>query len=340
MDLKLKRERKTKAKGIRKIKWYKLVREEDKKREFKRRVLEDIDIGIEDVQEWWARNAAVIRRHGKELLGETSGIIWEERESWWWEEDIGKVVKDKKEAKKRWEESQSVEDRDRFREKNKVVKKMVAQAKAKAYDDVYNELGTKEGLNKMIKLSKARNKSTKDITHIKQIKDQDGVVLRKEEDIMKRWKEYFEQLLNEENNRLIRGDGQVNIGMVMRFSKQEVLDALKKMKNGKATGPDMIPVEAWKALGDEGVDILYDLMIKILEQEKIPNEWHGSILIPIFKGRGDVQECGNYRGIKLMSHTLKILERMIDARLREEVEIGIKQMGFMKEEEQQMVYFV
>ncbi|XP_066964336.1 uncharacterized protein [Macrobrachium rosenbergii] len=100
MDLKLKRERKTKAKGIRKIKWYKLVREEDKKSEFKRRVLGDIDIGIEDVQEWWARNAAVMRRHGKELLGETSGIIWEERESWWWEEDIGKVVKDKKEAKK------------------------------------------------------------------------------------------------------------------------------------------------------------------------------------------------------------------------------------------------
>ncbi|XP_066965751.1 uncharacterized protein [Macrobrachium rosenbergii] len=258
----------------------------------------------------------VIRRHGKELLGETSGIIWEERESWWWEEDIGKVVKDKKEAKKRWEESQSVEDRDRFREKNKVVKKMVAQAKAKAYDDVYNELGTKEGLNKMIKLSKARNKNTKDITHIKQIKDQDGVVLRKEEDIMKRWKEYFEQLLNEENNRLIRGDGQVNIGMVMRFSKQEVLDALKKMKNGKATGPDMIPVEAWKALGDEGVDILYDLMIKILEQEKIPNEWHGSILIPIFKGEE-------------MSKSV-ILERMIDARLREEVEISKEQMGFMK----------
>ncbi|XP_064110281.1 uncharacterized protein LOC135218067 [Macrobrachium nipponense] len=101
------------------------------------------------------------------------------------------------------------------------------------------------------------------------------------------------------------------------------------MKNGKATRPDMISVEAWKVLGD-GVDILYDLMIKILEQEKIPNEWRGSILIPIFKGKGDVQECGNNRGIKLMSHTLKILERMIDARLREEVQIGKEQMGFMK----------
>ncbi|XP_064080664.1 uncharacterized protein LOC135197533 [Macrobrachium nipponense] len=82
----------------------------------------------------------------------------------------------------------------------------------------------------------------------------------------------------------------------------------------------MIPVEAWKALGDEGVDILYALMIKILEQQKRPNEWCGSILVPVFKGNGDVQECGNYMGIKLMSYTLQILERMIDARLREEVQ--------------------
>ncbi|XP_068247976.1 uncharacterized protein [Palaemon carinicauda] len=255
-------------------------------REFRRSVLANIDIGIEDVQEWWTRNAAVMRRHGEELLAETSGIIWAEEESCWWSEEIEKVVINREEERKRCEESQSREDRERFREKNKVVKKEVAQAKAKAYDDVYNELGIKKGSNKMIKLSKTRNKSTKDITHIKQIKYQDGVVLGKEEGIIKRWKEYFEQLLNEENYRLLREDGQVNIGLVIRFSRQEVINALRKMKNGKATGPDMIPVEAWKALGDEGVDLPYDLMMKIFEQKKVPNEWRGSILIPIFKGKG------------------------------------------------------
>ena len=118
--------------------------------------------------------------------------------------------------------------------------------------------------------------------------------------------------------------------MVIGFSREEVVHALRKMKNGKATGPDLIPVEVWKALGEEGVDILYDLMVKILGQEKIPEEWWESILIPIFKGKGDAQDCSNYRGIKLMSHTLKILERMMDGRLREEVEIGREQLGFMK----------
>ena len=330
MDLKLKRERKSKMKVVRKIRWYRLLKEGEKRREFKRKVLEEIDLGIEDVQEWWRQNASVIRRLGKEQLGETSGRIWEEKETWWWNENIAKVVKEKKEAKKRWEDSHLSEDRERLREKNKEVKKMVAQAKARSYEGVYDELETKEGLNKMIKLAKTRHKSTKDITHIKQIKDENGTVLKKEEDILKRWIEYFEKLLNEENERLIRENGQVNIGMVIRLSRNEVLHALKKMKNGKATGPDLIPVEVWKAIGEEGVDILYDLMVKILEQEKIPEEWRESILVPIFKGKGDVQECSNYRGIKLMSHTLKILERIIDGRLREEVDIGKEQLGFMK----------
>ena len=46
--------------------------------------------------------------------------------------------------------------------------------------------------------------------------------------------------------------------------------------------------------------MLWDLMKGIYEKEKIPTEWRGSVIIPIYKG--DIQDCGNYRGIKLISH--------------------------------------
>ena len=81
---------------------------------------------------------------------------------------------------------------------------------------------------------------------------------------------------------------------------------------------DGIPVEVWKCLGEEGIDMLWDLMKGIYEQEKISMEWRDSVIIPIYKEKGDIQDCGNYRGIKLMSHTMKIWERIIDRRLREE----------------------
>ena len=47
-----------------------------------------------------------------------------------------------------------------------------------------------------------------------------------------------------------------------------------------------------------------------------------STLIPIFKNKGDIQECGNYREIKLTSHTLKIWERVVEGRLREKVMVS------------------
>ena len=61
----------------------------------------------------------------------------------------------------------------------------------------------------------------------------------------------------------------------------------------------------------------------------MPKEWRKSVLVPIFKNKGDVQCCGNYRGIKLMRHTMKLWERVVVKRLRAVVEICEQQYGFM-----------
>ena len=50
---------------------------------------------------------------------------------------------------------------------------------------------------------------------------------------------------------------------------------------------------------------------------------------PMYKNKGDAQCCGNYRGIKLMSHTMKVWKRIIEARLTDKVEISEQQYGFM-----------
>jgi hypothetical protein len=45
----------------------------------------------------------------------------------------------------------------------------------------------------------------------------------------------------------------------------------------------------------------------------MPDEWK-STLVPIVKNKGDIQSCTNYLGIKLMSHTMKLWERVIEHR--------------------------
>ena len=61
--------------------------------------------------------------------------------------------------------------------------------------------------------------------------------------IIGRWKGYFDKLLNEENPRSIFDDGVPNEGLTQGISRDEVKVAISRMKNGKATGMDGIPVE-------------------------------------------------------------------------------------------------
>ena len=65
-----------------------------------------------------------------------------------------------------------------------------------------------------------------------------------------------------------------------------------------------------------GIKFLTRLFNRLLMGERMPEEWRRSVIIPIYKNKGDAQCCGKYRGIKLMSHTIKVWQRIIETRLR------------------------
>ncbi|KAK3553761.1 hypothetical protein QTP70_009181 [Hemibagrus guttatus] len=233
-------------------------------------------------------------------------------------------------AKKKWDMDRTEENRQEYKELQSRVKREVSKAKQKAYDELYTRLDTREGEKDLYRLARQRDQDGKDVQQVRVIKDRDGRVLTSEESVQRRWKEYFEELMNEENEREKRVEGVNSVEQkVDKIRKDEVRKALKRMKSGKAVGPDDIPVEVWKCLGEAAVEFLASLFNRVLESERMPEEWRRSVLVPIFKNKGDVQSCSNYRGIKLMSHTMKVWERVVEARLRKVVEICEQQYGFM-----------
>ncbi|XP_068233537.1 uncharacterized protein [Palaemon carinicauda] len=147
-----------------------------------------------------------------------------------------KKIKMKRNAKKRYDETATEEDKERSRLSEKEV--AVAQTKQQALDNVYEDLDTKESQKKIYKSAKEKNKATKDTTHIKQIKNEDGVVMCSSSYIKGRWKQYFERLLNEENPRSIIADGNPNLGMVRDIDREKIKVTLSKMENGKPMIPD------------------------------------------------------------------------------------------------------
>ena len=59
------------------------------------------------------------------------------------------------------------------------------------------------------------------------------------------------------------------------------------------------------------------------------DEWRRSAVVPIYKKKGDIQNCTNYCGIKLVSHTMKLWERIVEQRLKQKTKISENQIGFM-----------
>ena len=150
-----------------------------------------------------------------------------------------------------------------------------------------------------------------------------------EAEIKKRWGDYFEEQMNSENDRVRRLVNPAEEIEVPQVNEEEVLAAAKGMKRSNAVGTDNIPIEAWKAMGRKGIEILTKLFREIMDRERMPDEWRNNLSIPIFKKKGDIQDCRNYRGIKLTSHTLKLWERIIGRRCRGILTISVQQFGFM-----------
>lgn len=101
------------------------------------------------------------------------------------------------------------------------------------------------------------------------------------------------------------------------------------MKSGKAGGPTELVGEMIRAAGQAGVKKMTEICNMVVNEGKIPRDWELSTLVPIYKGKGDPLECGSYRAIKLLEHGMKVLERVLERRLREKVSINGMQFGFM-----------
>ena len=97
----------------------------------------------------------------------------------------------------------------------------------------------------------------------------------------------------------------------------------------KASGGDGIPVELFQTLKDDAVKVLYSICQQIWKTQQWPKDWKTSVFIQIPK-KGNAKECSNYHTIALISHTSKIMLKILQARLQQYVELTDVQVAFRK----------
>jgi len=99
----------------------------------------------------------------------------------------------------------------------------------------------------------------------------------------------------------------------------------------KASGGDGIPAELFQILKDDAVKVLHSIYQQIWKTQQWPQDWKRSVFIPMPK-KGNAKECSNYSTIALISHTSKVMLKILQARLQQYVNRKLPdvQAGFRK----------
>uniref|UniRef100_A0A8C4S0K5 Reverse transcriptase domain-containing protein n=1 Tax=Erpetoichthys calabaricus TaxID=27687 RepID=A0A8C4S0K5_ERPCA len=157
----------------------------------------------------------------------------------------------------------------------------------------------------------------------------DGALLTLTWDVVGRWGEYFQDLLNPtnmpSNEEAEPGDSEVG----SPISGTEVTEVVKKLVGGRALGVDEIRPEFLKALDVVGLSWLTCLCNIAWTSGTVPLDWQIGVVVPLFK-KGDRRVCSNYRGITLLSLPGKVYSGVLERRVRWIVEPRIQeeQCGF------------
>ncbi|GJN09315.1 hypothetical protein PR202_ga27312 [Eleusine coracana subsp. coracana] len=203
----------------------------------------------EGPDDMWLKMATCVRKVASKVFGVSRGGKQEAKDTWWWNDKVQRAIKEKKECFKRLHLDKSATNIEGYKIAKTAAKRAVSVAKGQAYDNLYQRLGTKEGEKDIYRMARIRERKTRDINQIKCIKDGVDRLLVRDEEIKDRWREYFDKLFNrEEEGPILELDDSFddnNRRFVRRIQETEIEEALKRMKSGKAMGPDGIPIEAF-----------------------------------------------------------------------------------------------
>nr|XP_021199035.2 LINE-1 retrotransposable element ORF2 protein [Helicoverpa armigera] len=169
----------------------------------------------------------------------------------------------------------------------------------------------------------------------KPLKDKGGQLIVTSEGQLQRWREHFEEIFRVPSDPVTTAVPAASLPTsnldidVSPPTGEEVMKAIRRLKNGKAPGVDLITAEMLKADITTAANALTPLLQNIWSAEKLPDDWNKGLLITVPK-KGDLSECGNWRGITLLSTPSKVLCQIILDRLSGAVEplLRKEQAGF------------
>ena len=225
----------------------------------------------------------------------------------WLSEEVLQIAVKRRDMKGKGEE-------ERYTHLNAEFQRIARRDKKAFLSDQCKEIEENNRMGKTRDLVK-KIRDTKGTFHAKMgsKKDRNGMDLTKAEDIKKRWQECTE-LYKKDHYDPDNHDGVIT-HLEPDIQECKVKWALGRITTKKASGGDGIPVELFQILEDDTVKVLHLICQQIWKTQQWLQNWKRSVFIPTPK-KGNAKECSNYHTIVFISHTSKVMLKILQARLQ------------------------
>ena len=214
-------------------------------------------------------------------------------------------------------------NRDRHRALARRTRTLLRRDKERYVRDLAEEVEGNLNTNNLRPAFRAVKKlRSKSKPQVSSVRSADGHLISGVAGQRARWAEYFEQLyradppteqLHLAGLRTLAAVPPIDVAVP---SLAEVRAAVARLRGGGAPGVCNISAELLKGGGEAMIRGLHAVLSAVWHLGAIPPDWKRGLVVPIWKGKGSRQDCGNYRGITLLSVPGKVLAHLLLSRIR------------------------
>ena len=283
---------------------------------------------VEDIEEKWGQFKEVYNESAKKVLGEKRRM-----KSDWISGETYKKIEERRRLKEKIGCTRSSRLKERataaYVVKDKEVKASARADKRRRLNNLAEEAETAARNNCSSDLYQLTRKIAGQRRNMTTIKDREGKRLVNEDEVLERWREHFEGVLNVPRPdiplpEMDQAPEVIPSIEAADISIAEIKRAIHRLKNGKSPGIDAISAEMLKCSENDAVKQLHSLFNSIWKDQCVPEDWKKSLIVKVPK-KGGLTECDNYRGISLLSVPCKILCRLLIDRVKSGVDEMIRQ---------------
>lgn len=292
-------------------------------------VLAESEVDRDMNAEWKAVNAAIL-----EAATATFGLQRKKKRGDWFDDECREAAESSRHRRERWLDRGDQESEQQMREARRSLKRIIRRKKRESLRRKVELIDEYKNTNKV----KEQFRTIKDVRQGYQprqtlIRDDTGNFLTNKEEVMGRWMQYFERLLNRPppNEAAVEEFVDPATEEVTEPSTAEVKKSLRRMRKNKAPGADGVQAELWQVAEEGEQDWLAEMILRVWREERMPEDWNLGMIVPVHK-KEDRANCSNYRGISLLSMGYKLFAKILEKRMKPfyREAIGSYQAGFVE----------